>query len=169
MRMPYQVQLAQPQWARKRREVVDASGGRCNKCLADNVELHVHHKTYKSWLMAWEYDNTDLECLCAKCHKQEHATQNLIKLAINHPTIEREEIFGFLADPGERLSDTYAICGALKSLGIMPSMQIIDFILDHKLTMLDLFSALGRESFEKMSNISTTIIVSRLEEVYGKD
>ncbi len=71
MKLSYEDQLNHPNWyelsQRLKRE-----RKMCAKC-SSTKNLEVHHKTYKNdRRMAWEYEDSDLEVLCSKCHGAEH-------------------------------------------------------------------------------------------------
>lgn len=72
MTIPWNEQYRHPQWQRKRLEVMEAHGFRCERCGADEVTLNVHHKRYVRDRKVWEYAVDELECLCERCHKQTH-------------------------------------------------------------------------------------------------
>lgn len=74
-KMSYSEQLKHPNWQRKRLEVLEAADWSCERCFAENVTLHVHHRAYVKGRMAWEYENSELEALCKDCHEGEHADQ----------------------------------------------------------------------------------------------
>lgn len=76
--MTYEEQLQTPEWAAKRREIIERDLGMCQRCMSSR-ELQVHHKRYRPGRMAWEYygtwENFDLITLCRKCHCAEHGIE----------------------------------------------------------------------------------------------
>lgn len=79
MRLPYGDQLKHPFWQRKRLEVFERAGFRCERCRDDQTTLHAHHKHYVKGRMAWEYDSDELVALCEICHKEVHDEQAQLK------------------------------------------------------------------------------------------
>lgn len=57
-----------PRWQRKRLEIMDRDGFRCQACLVDDKELHVHHIEYGDQL--WSVPDTSLQTLCRRCHHE---------------------------------------------------------------------------------------------------
>jgi 5-methylcytosine-specific restriction endonuclease McrA len=68
--MNYADKLKDPRWQRKRLEVMERAGWKCQLCDEKDHELHVHHPRYIRGRELWEYDN--LICLCSKCHDRHH-------------------------------------------------------------------------------------------------
>lgn len=63
------------EWKRFREEIIKLDGGRCVRCersRMDGVILQVHHKSYASGRLPWEYGRTECETLCKGCHAEEH-------------------------------------------------------------------------------------------------
>jgi len=77
--MNYQQQIKHPLWQKKRLEVLEDRGFRCQECGANDEELHVHHPLYKRGAMIWEYTKEELESLCHRCHKNAHELDEKIK------------------------------------------------------------------------------------------
>ena len=80
--MAYADLLKDPRWQRKRLEVFEASGWRCQRCDNDKMELHVHHFHYLNGVMPWDYKTCDLACVCGDCHKELTAQRAALKLAL---------------------------------------------------------------------------------------
>lgn len=72
MSSSYSELLRHPKWQRKRLEVMNAAGFRCEKCGDAETTLNVHHKKYRCGAKPWEYELHELECLCERCHQKEH-------------------------------------------------------------------------------------------------
>lgn len=86
-KMSYSEQLKRPEWQKKRLEVLNAAGWKCQHCKADDATLHVHHKRYVKGRMAWEYAASDLESLCETYHSEAHETKELIdEVLASRPT-----------------------------------------------------------------------------------
>jgi len=70
--MKYKQMLKDPRWQKKRLEVFERAGWKCESCGDGTTELHVHHVEYKKGAKPWEYSMNDLQCLCKHCHKKDH-------------------------------------------------------------------------------------------------
>jgi hypothetical protein len=64
----YSSKLRSPKWQQKRLEVFSAAGFACQSCEAQSKELHAHHTIYRKGKDPWEYDTSEIICLCADCH-----------------------------------------------------------------------------------------------------
>jgi replicative DNA helicase len=68
--MDYVAYLQTDEWYKTRAIALKKSGYRCSKCSnRDDIELHVHHKTY---IRRGEERQSDLIVLCSDCHKALH-------------------------------------------------------------------------------------------------
>jgi hypothetical protein len=90
--------LRDPRWQKKRLQIMDRAGFRCEHCDEDPQTLNIHHSYYEKGLKPWEYPDESLHCLCEKCHKK---TQN-IKAQINRligtvPLTYQTQILGYVA------------------------------------------------------------------------
>ena len=63
--------LKDPRWQKKRLEVMQRDGFRCQHCLSEDKELQVHHAVYHKNYKPWEYENKELITLCRRCHEIE--------------------------------------------------------------------------------------------------
>jgi len=68
----YADQLKHPNWQRKRLEVLQRAGFKCERCHDTESTLHVHHKRYVKGRKAWEYSAEELTALCENCHEGAH-------------------------------------------------------------------------------------------------
>lgn len=66
--MTYAEKLKDPRWQKKRLEVFERDGWRCQTCDDDKTTLAVHHKKYVSGLEPWDYELRLLITLCERCH-----------------------------------------------------------------------------------------------------
>lgn len=73
----YYEKLKTPQWQRKRLEILNDRGFKCEICFDKGSQLHVHHKIYKKGLSPWDYPAHNYAVLCDECHKESH---NIIDL-----------------------------------------------------------------------------------------
>lgn len=69
--IPYDKQLKNPLWLKRRAQVLNNKGRRCSKC-GSSQNLQVHHLKYIWGRMAWEYKDKDLIVLCDSCHERIH-------------------------------------------------------------------------------------------------
>lgn len=65
--------LRDPQWQRKRLEIMEAANFECSMCSDKSTTLNVHHSYYEKGLAPWEYPVESLHCLCEPCHEKEQA------------------------------------------------------------------------------------------------
>jgi hypothetical protein len=71
----YSEQVKSPLWQKKRLEVLNLRGFKCEICGNEKDQLHVHHRFYIKGRKIHEYDNDVLQVLCEKCHESEHEKQ----------------------------------------------------------------------------------------------
>lgn len=69
--IPYDIQLSDKRWIKRRNEVLQIKGKRCSVC-GTIKNLHVHHIRYLPNKYAWEYKMKDLVVLCKDCHQKAH-------------------------------------------------------------------------------------------------
>jgi hypothetical protein len=63
--------MRHPKWQKRRLEVLDIFNFTCTQCRAGDLELHVHHKIYRTGAKPWEYDDIELTVICKPCHEKE--------------------------------------------------------------------------------------------------
>lgn len=68
----YAEKLLNPQWQKKRLEVLDSNNFTCQLCGDSESTLHVHHKMYAKGKEPWEYELAQYAVLCKTCHQNEH-------------------------------------------------------------------------------------------------
>lgn len=73
----YYEKLKSPKWQKKRLEILDLRGFKCEICQDKDSQLHVHHKIYKKGLTPWGYPNHNYAVLCDDCHKNSHEVIDL--------------------------------------------------------------------------------------------
>jgi hypothetical protein len=66
---PYVERRRTKEWAILKRQVHRRDGYRCRLCNRDDVELHVHHRTYENYA---QEKLEDLITLCKECHHDSH-------------------------------------------------------------------------------------------------
>lgn len=77
--MTFKEQIKHPKWQKKRLEILERDGFKCNYCEDKSTTLHVHHFRYTKGCKIWEYDNDDLITYCEDCHKEWHDYNDTIK------------------------------------------------------------------------------------------
>lgn len=70
-KLSYAEMLKGPRWQKKRLEVMQRDGFRCQHCLSEDKPLQVHHLVYDKDKKPWEYENNQLITLCEDCHQDE--------------------------------------------------------------------------------------------------
>lgn len=69
MSKSYWEKLKDPRWQRKRLEIMNRAGFKCECCGDEESALHIHHGYYDRRKEPWEYDDDTLRCLCESCHE----------------------------------------------------------------------------------------------------
>ena len=86
--MSYAEKLKDPRWQKKRLEILEAAGWKCEflgvgLCNSgDNATLHVHHKCYKRNTDPWDYPSFVYSVLCDDCHKWVQGAMEEVHLCI---------------------------------------------------------------------------------------
>lgn len=77
----YSDKLKSPKWQKKRLEILNLIGFKCELCGCEEKELHVHHRFYLKGREVWQYDNDVFQVLCFDCHEKEHKKEpNIIEV-----------------------------------------------------------------------------------------
>jgi hypothetical protein len=76
--MSYAELLKDPRWQRRRLEVMQLADFSCQSCGSKEKTLHVHHKRYIKGRKPWEYENSELACLCEICHESHHKRETTL-------------------------------------------------------------------------------------------
>jgi hypothetical protein len=74
--------LKHPKWQERRLRVLERAGWACEWCGDTENQLHAHHKVYLKGHKPWEYEDSQLECLCDGCHGRAHALLKQLELAV---------------------------------------------------------------------------------------
>lgn len=77
MSKEYFVKLQDPRWQRKRLEILDGAGWKCEDCGDSTSELQVHHCVYLKGVEPWDYSAVTLMSLCHVCHKKRQAIEQM--------------------------------------------------------------------------------------------
>ena len=64
----YSDKLKDPRWQKKRLDVLERAGWKCECCGDDKETLQVHHLIYSKG-EPWDAPDETLECLCEPCHE----------------------------------------------------------------------------------------------------
>ncbi len=65
----YGEKLKDPQWQKKRLEILNRDQFTCQLCSDETTELQVHHLSYEYGKEPWEYPNENFVTYCRFCHK----------------------------------------------------------------------------------------------------
>src|SRR5574343_587120 len=89
----YSIKLRDPRWQKLRLFVLERDNWTCQKCLAKNKTLTVHHLYYIPNRDPWDYPEDILITLCETCNQYEYELIINIgrygKTCINNMIIER--------------------------------------------------------------------------------
>jgi hypothetical protein len=92
----YSERLKSPHWQRRRLEILSRANFRCEMCESTEKTLHVHHKLYRKGAMPWEYEDHELQALCADCHENTEHWRGLLSAAVARiDTHDLETLVGF--------------------------------------------------------------------------
>lgn len=179
--MQYHEQLNHPLWQKKRLEVMESKGFKCENCGSKNNQLNVHHPFYKRGAMIWQYEKEELKCLCNECHKNEHEQDEEIKFLCSRVTVSKDFLIGLLRgyvdEHPPKLYNKREVQGYLTGFKIGGNLgrEFEDKLLEvdnipsmlfngKKSTMYDVYKVLSKNSF-------TFDEIMRLaeEEANGKD
>ena len=91
--MSYSDELRNPLWQKRRLQVFERAGWRCEWCGTTQSQLHAHHKVYLSRHKPWEYPDILLECLCDQCHERAHEHKRQFELCVaSRPSAELSKL-----------------------------------------------------------------------------
>lgn len=72
-----------PKWQKKRLEIMQSKGFKCEWCESIDKELHTHHIIYEKGKRIWEYEDTNFMLLCKDCHESFHEYLNLVSSSLS--------------------------------------------------------------------------------------
>lgn len=84
----YSKKLLDPRWQRLRLEALNKADFTCEICMDNKSTLHVHHKEYIKGREPWEYDVSQLACICEWCHEDIHSTSDGLKNACSYINLD---------------------------------------------------------------------------------
>ncbi len=70
--LSYEEMLETKEWRDKRDEVLLENLYKCKVCGKEDKANHVHHPSYNSRKLPWEYPNSFFEVLCEHHHEEMH-------------------------------------------------------------------------------------------------
>jgi hypothetical protein len=82
-----------PEWQKKRLEVMEAANFKCQCCGNTEQQLNVHHIDYDRDKKIWEYDLTELLCVCDSCHQLYHTNLSCIREIMARFNVQELEHF----------------------------------------------------------------------------
>jgi hypothetical protein len=68
----YFEKLKDPRWQKRRLDVFQSANFACAYCSDATSPLHAHHLEYIKGKDPWDYDDSQLICLCDACHLHWH-------------------------------------------------------------------------------------------------
>jgi hypothetical protein len=92
----FSTQYKNPNWQKKRLEILKRDEFNCVNCGEDNNTLHVHHYYYNKNTKIWDYENDNLVTLCELCHDSWHLIEKEIKELLTVPTNQLMDIYMLL-------------------------------------------------------------------------
>ena len=103
MAKSYRSQYLDPRWQKKRLEVMQEAGFKCQACGSGEKTLNVHHKQYVTNRDIWDYKDDQYATLCEECHEAIHESFDILNDvigSIDSRKISRKAIAAFLAGWG---------------------------------------------------------------------
>jgi len=157
--MKYHDQLKHPLWQKKRLEVMELFDFKCVHCGSKEDQLNVHHPYYNRGAMIWQYECYELLCLCNKCHKEEHAIDDLIKKELATTCENKNQIIGYLLHPNAQCGNYLQAIGMLDSLHLQPTESLALFVENNRMTKAEIMCLVGQDRYlthKKLSEDMTT-------------
>ena len=112
MKKTYSEKLKDPQWQKRRLEIMARDGFTCQYCAASDKALSVHHLYYVSNREPWNYPGWSLITICNDCHRSEHLNsdqrEEMWESAVSHFAVRSPfwcDYFSDIAAMYERLSE----------------------------------------------------------------
>lgn len=92
----YAEKFRDPQWQKKRLEIMERDSFTCQRCDSRDKTLNVHHSYYEKGKSPWEYPSYSLHTLCEDCHEIIQDQMTTLHRAIGLLTFEQmEELTGY--------------------------------------------------------------------------
>ena len=107
----YSEKLRDSRWQRKRLEVLNSAGFRCQSCGNTDEMLHVHHIYYEKDVDPWDYPDEVYMVLCDICHDRWHKIKAKMDKSLCHVDIDHlihlQEIVNILSEMGPNVTLVY--------------------------------------------------------------
>lgn len=159
----YQKLLRDSRWQRKRLEVFERAGFRCESCdqgEEDGIELHGHHRWYEPGKKPWEASDESLMCLCSVCHLESTKINRAAMSILNRlGDSDLMVVAGFAAmllnESQETPAHSIAIPGDLRSYEFCegaaialerPSFRAIDLLMNYHRTGDTILTREGKDA-----------------------
>lgn len=78
--LDFSTQYRDPRWQKKRLEILQRRGFKCQHCKSETQQLHVHHCSYHNDSNIWDYEAHEYLVLCDKCHKHIHCLIDAVRV-----------------------------------------------------------------------------------------
>jgi len=93
----YSEKLKDPRWQRKRLEIFNRAGFKCEECKEVDKTLHVHHRYYEKGVDPWDYPDNALQSLCEECHAAAAEQEGRIARSLSWLDREKlEQVWGYI-------------------------------------------------------------------------
>jgi hypothetical protein len=129
-KLTYAQKLLDPRWQRRRLEVLQAAGWKCQWCNDSNKTLHIHHLIYRRGVEPWDHEDGDLVALCEPCHREEGEKMEEIKDRLTEG-VEREMVWLILKTANYNASEPF-FGGKLGGLTSYLFRFLSDYTFAHK-------------------------------------
>lgn len=88
----YWEKLKDPQWQKKRLEILQRDEFTCVDCGSKDQTLHVHHTYYRRGADPWDYPDESFKTLCEDCHEATTLVVSEIHQMIG--ALTRDQLYG---------------------------------------------------------------------------
>jgi hypothetical protein len=150
-----------PRWQRLRLEVMEDALFACQQCDSTLKTLNVHHKFYRKGANPWEYDLSELICLCQDCHQYIHSLKGRLDIALSRgDSYELEFVVGYaegiyyffegpVVDAKINVSSYEMACGIAAAFNILDPNKVICMCLDDgEVSVVDLHNLVAQEQMK---------------------
>jgi len=83
-----------PRWQKRRLEILERDKWECSNCGDKSTQLHVNHRFYSDNRKPWDYEDDELDTLCAPCHEKSTEQQRQLRRALCR-ACDLEKVLGF--------------------------------------------------------------------------
>ncbi len=102
-KVDFEKQYTDPRWYEKREAILRDRNYTCQGCGEKDCTLQIHHAYYEMDLMAWEYDDDTLWCLCLECHDNWGYMKRDLQKEMAKISLKRPKVFDTLLDVFQKL------------------------------------------------------------------